>query len=251
MNAAGRGCGIKFQGRARTRPGGTAARGCRARRPRSWWCLPSLPCSTLTPPCVLRLLLLSLRAVLPRPFISADRTALCPAASQRCGRPCTTSAPAGCSFPRHAPSTASIVQYNTTRVRSPPPAHRPLLPALLQISVPSLWQYVQETGGSRSLYGVAAAVDSFCGIIFLPLYGYLADRYSPKVRLPRGTRSQPANRHHNHQTPVTWWCAVVASLAFRACTLWLNRTLIVHRGACVSVRRRFSLSHSSSWPRVA
>ena len=79
--------------------------------------------------------------------------------------------------------------------------HHPLLPALLQISVPSLWQYVQETGGSRSLYGVAAAVDSFCGIIFLPLYGYLADRYSPKVRLPRGTRSQPANRHHNHQTP--------------------------------------------------
>jgi hypothetical protein len=49
---------------------GSPARGCRARRPRSWWCSPSLPCSTSTPPYVLRLLLLSLRAVLPRPFFS-------------------------------------------------------------------------------------------------------------------------------------------------------------------------------------
>jgi len=48
------------------------------------------------------------------------------------------------------------------------------------VSVPSLYQYVQQTGGSRSLYGVAAAVDSFCGIFFFPLYGYLADRYNVK-----------------------------------------------------------------------
>ena len=47
--------------------------------------------------------------------------------------------------------------------------------------MPSLYKYVVATGGSRALYGVAAAVDSFCGIFFLPLYGYLADRYSPKV----------------------------------------------------------------------
>jgi MFS family permease len=47
--------------------------------------------------------------------------------------------------------------------------------------VPSLYKYVEATGGSRALYGVAAAIDSFCGIFFLPLYGYLADRYSPKV----------------------------------------------------------------------
>ena len=40
---------------------------------------------------------------------------------------------------------------------------------------------MQATGGSRALYGVAAAIDSFCGIFFMPLYGYLADRYSPKI----------------------------------------------------------------------
>eukprot|EP01047_Picozoa_sp_COSAG01_P052578 COSAG01_NODE_5543_length_4195_cov_1.542725_1_plen_231_part_00 len=69
------------------------------------------------------------------------------------------------------------------------------------VSVPSLYGYVERVvaaahrpagghGGAgvqppsaleaRTVYGVAACIDSFCGIFFFPLYGYLADRYPPK-----------------------------------------------------------------------
>ena len=47
--------------------------------------------------------------------------------------------------------------------------------------MPSLYKYVQSVGGDQTMYGFAACVDSLCGIFFLPLYGRLADRYSPKL----------------------------------------------------------------------
>ena len=58
-----------------------------------------------------------------------------------------------------------------------------LLNVDVSISIPSLYLYVQQVAGAehaRQWYGVAACIDSFCGIFFFPLYGYLADRYSPK-----------------------------------------------------------------------
>ena len=61
-----------------------------------------------------------------------------------------------------------------------------LLNVDVSLSIPSLFLYCQQVAAgtsynTRTVYGVAACIDSFCGIFFFPLYGYLADRYSPKA----------------------------------------------------------------------